>query len=212
VSDVVVAGVGALLVGAVVREVVRLLVVVGVGLVEEGVVVVDELDEVGVTVLLLGVWLLLLVVAAGLTDVGAEIVVGAAIVPALLVTGQSCAASSPIVLAPWLRSAWSWALTDRGKFATSLLKVVAALAASAQSPAATADETEFRSPLKLFAWSAESRPEPPPQAASRAMAKPRTPARIARGAWRIRGLTLEARAVARASGSHGRLRTRPHWP
>jgi hypothetical protein len=115
-----------------------------------------------------------------------------------------CVASCLIVLAPWLRSRCSVELIVDGRFATPLVSALAALDAAPHCPEATAEEIESSCAFNVLDWSDESRPEPPPQAARKAVARPRPPARSARGAWRIRGVTLEALAVA--------VRLGAHWP
>ena len=80
---------------------------------------------------------------------------------------------------------------------------LAALDAAPQLPALTAEETWSSCPLRLLAWSLESRPEPPPQAAtSSATANPSPPARMARDSWRIRSRTLEAGIVGVRLGTY----------
>jgi hypothetical protein len=113
----------------------------------------------------------------------------------VLVCVQSWAASRWIVLAPWLRFEISVELTEGGRLATAFAKLDAAVPAAPHWPAPTAAETESSWLFRVFAWSLESRPEPPPQATSNATAKPSPAARSARGAWRIRERRLEARPV-----------------
>jgi hypothetical protein len=81
--------------------------------------------------------------------------------------------------------------TDAGSAATSLLNDCAALRAAPHCPDATAEEIEFSWALRLAAWLALSRPFWPPQATTKATAKPRLPARNARERPMER-LTLEA--------------------
>jgi hypothetical protein len=62
----------------------------------------------------------------------------------------------------------------------ALLSEVAASWAAPQSWEPRADETAFSWALRLELWSPESRPLEPPQATTKATAKPRPPARNAR--------------------------------
>ncbi len=174
-------------------------VVVGGGVVVLVVVVVG-----GVVVVVVVVGVVVEVVVVGVDVVVVVVVeVLVLVVAAFVVTGgvlQAVAASSPTVLAPWLRLAANVpSIPDR--FATSLLNVVDAWAACAHWPAATAEEIEPRSLFKVLAWSLESSPPVLPQAASTETANPSVPARTARGALRIRGVTLEGGPVALALGS-----------
>ncbi len=116
----------------------------------------------------------------GVVRVEVELVLAVEVV--VEAVAQSWAASAPTVLAPWLRSARSVPLRVAGRFDTSLLSVLAALAAAPQLRAPTAEETLPRSLSRLLAWLPESRPAPPPQATRRETARPRPPARRARGA------------------------------
>jgi hypothetical protein len=95
---------------------------------------------------------------------------------------QSIEARSATVEAPWFSTWVSVRLIDGGRFATSLRSESAALLAAAQLPFWTAVETESSAALKLLAWSPESRPASPPQAASEHAARVSPPARSARGA------------------------------
>ena len=72
------------------------------------------------------------------------------------------------------------ALTELGRLATALASSVVALDAPLQLPEDSSEETWSSWPLSVFAWSPESRPEPPPQATTNAAANPSPPARIAR--------------------------------
>jgi hypothetical protein len=105
---------------------------------------------------------------------------------------QSCCASWLTVDAPWLRLLRSVGLSVEGRFPTEFTNCAAALEAAPQFPELTAEETWSSWLLRLLAWSLESRPAPPPQAAtSSATANPSPPARMARDTWRIRRRTLE---------------------
>jgi hypothetical protein len=107
---------------------------------------------------------------------------------------------------PSFRLVVSERLTVGGRFAASFRSDAAAFSAAAQLPDWTAVDTESRAAWRLFAWSPESRPAPPPQATRDEAARPSPPARSARGAKRIRGVTLEARSVAVAlAGARGSL-------
>jgi len=129
---------------------------------------------VGVVVVLVLVELVVAVV------VGATVVVGVVVVT-VLVVWQSTAASRLIVAAPWLRFWRRFELIVEGRFETAAAKLRLALSTAEQSLAETADETWSSVLLRLFAWSAESRPAPPPQAAMiKDMAKPSPPATSAR--------------------------------
>jgi hypothetical protein len=77
---------------------------------------------------------------------------------------------------------WSVELIELGRLSTSAASEDAAREAAAQLPDWTAFEMVSTAALRLFAWSVESRPAPPPQAARIETAKPSPPARSARGA------------------------------
>lgn len=142
--------------------------------------VVDEVEL--LVVELVGVEL---VVVVEVVVVELVVVFGVLVVVVILVVvvlRQSMEARWATVSAPWLSTWVSVRLIVGGRFATSLRSELAALLAPAQSPFWTAVETESSAALKLFAWSAESRPEPPPQAARQHAARPSPPARSARGA------------------------------
>jgi hypothetical protein len=135
-------------------------------------------EVVGVVV----VWVLVeLVVGVVVVAVVAAVVVG--VVGVLLVARwQSCAASWLTVEAPWVRFWRRFGLIVEGRLETSSAKLRLALCADAQSLAETAAETWLSLLLRLFAWSPESRPVPPPQAAMiKDVAKPSPPATSARG-------------------------------
>jgi hypothetical protein len=163
------------------------------------------------------VWVVVGLVAA--VVVGTEVAV-VAVVVTVLVVRQSRAASWLTVETPWSRSSRSVALIVEGSFATALARLRLALLAPAQSPAATADETWLSWLLSPLAWSLESRPAPPPQAAMSEVANPSPPARSARNRERIRRLTLEAASVwfalatltAAEARIPGLLTARRHWP
>jgi hypothetical protein len=87
-------------------------------------------------------------------------------------------------------------LTDGGRSATRLLKVVTAFAAAMHWPELTAEATVASWLFRFEASDDDSSPEPLPQAARSETAKPSPPATSARGAWRIRGVTLDTRAVS----------------
>lgn len=93
---------------------------------------------------------------------------------------QSRAASAPTVAAPCPRFCRRVVFTVEGRLATALLSEVAASWAAPQSCEPKADETEFSWALRLELWSPVSRPLEPPQATTKATAKPRPPARNAR--------------------------------
>jgi len=82
---------------------------------------------------------------------------------------------------PLPRSRRSVGLIVTGRPATELLRCWPLVAAAPQSCAATAADTWSSWPFNWAAWFPESRPGPPPQAASRETAKPVPPARSARG-------------------------------
>ncbi|HEY1511507.1 MAG TPA: hypothetical protein VGF93_21035 [Solirubrobacteraceae bacterium] len=106
---------------------------------------------------------------------------------------------------PSVRLARSVGLTDDGRFETSFDRFCVALMTPVQSPLTSAEDTESSWSLIPDACPPESRPEPPPQATTNEAANPRTPARIARGACRIRPVTLETRPVGIPLGG-------VHWP
>jgi hypothetical protein len=137
-------------------------------------------------------------------ELGVDVVLGVLVVleveeevelDVLLELAQSRAASWLIVVAPCPRLRTSVVLTLAGRAATSLLNACAAVRALPQLPADTADETEFSWALRLLAWLESSSPFWPPQATTKATAKPRPPAKNAREPWPIRRLTLEAVTV-----------------
>jgi hypothetical protein len=145
-------------------------VVAGVVVVEVvGVVVVWVLVELVVGVVLVGVVVVWVLV---------ELVVGVLVVA----RWQSCAASWLTVEAPWVRFWRRFGLIVEGRLETSSAKLRLALCAVAQSLDETAAETWSSLLLRLFAWSPESSPRPPPQAAmTKDVAKPSPPATSARG-------------------------------
>ncbi len=98
----------------------------------------------------------------------------------LLELEQSLDASALTVAAPWPRFSIRVVLTLDPSAPTSFENCCAAPAAPEQSPAEIADEIELSWALRLLAWFEESRPLPPPQATTNAIAKPRLPARNAR--------------------------------
>jgi hypothetical protein len=105
-------------------------------------VVVVLLVELLVGVVVLEVVLLVeLVVGVELVDVGVLLVVGVVVVWCVVVVRQPVAASSPTVLAPWMRLARRVGLTDAGRFPTAWLKPETAVAAEGQLPALTAEAT-----------------------------------------------------------------------
>jgi hypothetical protein len=69
-----------------------------------------------------------------------------------------------------------------GSVATSRFRDALALTAAPQSPDWTAEVISLPWPLSAIDSSPESRPAPPPQAATHDTAKPSPPARMARGA------------------------------
>ncbi len=141
----------------------------------DGWVVLDEVVVVVVVVVLLAVL---------------ELVVGL-----VEVVRQSRWASTATVLAPWSRFVRKVGLTVAGRFVTVWANAATAWAAPPQSPDSMAEETESSWPFRLEDWPPESRPAPPPQATRQDTANPSPPASRARGAWRIRGPTLETGAV-----------------
>lgn len=94
---------------------------------------------------------------------------------------QSRLASSLRVVAPWPRLLVRVELIVDGRAATWLWNAWAAPRAPPQRPAPTAEETALSLELRLSACGPESSPVPPPQATTKATAKPRLPARNARG-------------------------------
>jgi hypothetical protein len=157
--------------------------------------VVAVVDEVVVEVVVVGVVVDVLVVGVVvLVLVEDDAVVGSDGVLAAC-WRQSRWASFAIVVAPWLRLLRKVGLIVTGRFWTSWFRDTLALIAAPQLPDCTAALTSLPWPLSESDWSPESRPAPPPQAATHETAKPSPPARMARGAKRIRGLTLEGRAV-----------------
>ena len=150
--------------------------------------------EVVVVVAVVVVGLVLLVVL-----VDFELVVAFGWLGVVVVAGswQSWAASWPTVIAPWWRLRRNVGLTEGGRSATSLLKLVIAVWAGMHWRALTAEETAASCALRLEDSAPVSRRESPPQAATRKdTAKPSPPAENARSAVRIRGLTLETRLAA----------------
>lgn len=154
----------------------------------------------------------LLVVVLLEVELGVDVVLGVLTVvevdeevdlEVLVELAQSRAASWPTVLAPWPRLRISVVLTVAGRPATSLFSASEAVRAVAQLPDATADEIEFSWALSWLLWLESSSPFWPPQATTKATAKPRPPARNAREPLPIRRLTLEAVAVAVTLGAEG---------
>jgi hypothetical protein len=149
-------------------------------------VVVVDVGVLLVLVLVVGVVVVLVVgVVEVLVVVVVVVVVGVleAVVSEVLlalVLWHSLAASWLTVCAPWPRFCTSVVFTVEGRFATPLLNERAALAATPQLPAATAEDSAASWLLRLLAWSLESRPLLPPQATRNDTAKPIPPARIAR--------------------------------
>jgi hypothetical protein len=164
-------------------------------------VVVGEDVVVGVVVVCVGVvgvvsvWVVGIV---GVVSVGVDGVCG-------LVVWHWLRASALVSDTPSERFLRSATLTDVGRFEISFDRFCVALVTPVQSPLASAEDTELSWSLMPEACPPESRPEPPPQATTNEAANPRTPARIARGARRIRRVTLETRPV-------GIPLARVHWP
>jgi hypothetical protein len=111
---------------------------------------------------------------------------------------QSWTASCLIVTAPSPRFCTNLGLTEGGSDPTLLLNASAALVAARQLPELTAAEAASSWLERVLLCSPESRPPEPPQATTKAAAKPRPPARNARERKPIRRLTLEADPVCLA--------------
>jgi hypothetical protein len=156
-----------------------------VGVVPEGVLVVA-----GVVVVFVGVdgVVVVFVGVDGVVFVGVDGVVAVDVVGVVFVLGPvlrvwHCArASCPMVETPWVRLLRSVELTEGGRFTTAFASPLVAFETSPQFPWAIAEETASSWLLRVEPWSAESSPEPPPQATTIEAAKPSTPARTARGA------------------------------
>jgi len=155
-----------------------------------GVVSVVVVGVVSVVVVGVVVVVVVLLVVGVVVEVVAVLEVGVVVV---VVWRQSLEARSPMVEAPWLRLSRSVLFTVPGRLLTALLKASEALDAAPQFPELTAAPTWSNRLLRLFASSPESRPAPPPQAASSETAKPVPHATSARGMNRIRAVTLVAR-------------------
>jgi hypothetical protein len=120
------------------------------------------------------------VVVVGVVTVFAFGVVGVVGTEAVCWARQSAPARAASCELACLRLFWSAAATPL-RFETELSKPCAALAAAWHWPLSMFDATVFSWSFKSVASLAESRPEPPPQAATRtATAKPSTPGRSAR--------------------------------
>jgi hypothetical protein len=171
------------------------------------VVVVEEVEDVEVVVVGVVVVVVVVVVGVVVVDVLLEddVVVGIDCVVVPACRRQSVCASFAIVTAPWLRLLRNVGLIEIGRFWTSRFSAALALTAAPQLPDCTAALISLPWPLSDRDWSADSRPAPPPQAATHEAAKPSPPARMARGAKRIRGLTLEGQAVGVGLDP-------PYWP
>jgi hypothetical protein len=116
--------------------------------------------------------------------VSAVVVGGVVVVVAVAVVScwrHSVAASCAIVTAPWFKLSRRVRLTVMGRLCTSRRRAALALTAAPQSPDCTAELIWSPCPLSAIDWSEESRPAPPPQAATHDTAKPSPPARMARG-------------------------------
>ena len=133
-----------------------------------------------------------------LLDVVVELVVGVLVVVELVVEEVELVlvlelhwlwASTLTVLAACCRFCVNRAFTPP-RLPTVPARPSAALEAAPHCPPLTAPLTWLSWALRLDAWSAESRPELPPQAAREVAARQRPPARSARGGWRIRTLSL----------------------
>ncbi len=160
------------------------------------VVVVEEVEDVDVEVVVVGVVVdvvvvgvvvVVVVVVVLLLLLGDDVVVGIDCVVVATCRRQSVCASFAIVTAPWSRFLRNVGLIEIGRFWTSRFSAALALTAAPQLPDCTAALISLPWPLSDRDWSAESRPAPPPQAATHEAAKPSPPARMARGAKRIRG-------------------------
>jgi hypothetical protein len=140
------------------------------------------------------------VVVVVVDDVLAEVEV---VVGVVVAGRQSWLASWPTVETPWSRLRRSVGLTEAGSSATARLRSTVALETPSQLPACRAEEIWSSRLLIELDWSAESRPEPPPHAATMSeTATPRPPARMARATERIRALTLDSPGANRSLGPH----------
>jgi hypothetical protein len=146
--------------------------VVGVGAVVVGVV----LGAGGVV----AVWVFEVEVVAGAVSCVAVLVVGVGVV-AVVATGHSERASAATACAPDDSLDPSRESTPDREPAEPV-SFEMSLATATQSRADRAEDTEFNWLLSVLAWPADRRPPLLPHAASSATAKPRRPARIARGA------------------------------
>jgi hypothetical protein len=151
-------------------------VVPGVVGVVAGVLVLVEV--VGGLVLLVVDWVVVVEAVVDVVTVCVGVVVTAGV---LVVWWQSFWASSWTVEAPWMRLLRRVALTDAGRLPTVPASAAAAVEAPLQLPAPTAEEIRSSCPESVLDWSDESRPEPPPHAATTSeTANPSPPARMAR--------------------------------
>jgi hypothetical protein len=151
------------------------------------VVVVEEVDDVEVVVVGVVVDVVVVGVVVVVVLLENDVVVGIDCVVVATCRRQSVCASFAIVTAPWSRFLRNVGLIEIGRFWTSRFSAALALTAAPQLPDCTAALISLPWPLSDRDWSAESRPAPPPQAATHEAAKPSPPARMARGAKRIRG-------------------------
>jgi hypothetical protein len=133
---------------------------------------------------------------------GVLVVVALVVVLVLVVCVQSLAASWATRDTPLARLLRRLALTEAGRSATELLRLSLASEAARQLWLSTALEIWSSWLFSVLASPAGSSPELLPQAARMEMAKPSPPERSARGAWRIRDLTLETPAVGFSLALH----------
>jgi hypothetical protein len=113
------------------------------------------------------------------------LVVGVLVVVDVVVDVEPCwhclSASCETVDAAWFRLAWTVRLTVEGRLRISVWSLPLSVFTAPQSRAETAVDTALRLFDSLVAWSLESRPAPPPQAARHDTARPNPPTRSARG-------------------------------
>ena len=135
----------------------------------------------------------------GAVAVGVVVVLGAVavvvgvleveeVVVEVLGAGLHCwLASWPTVETPWSRFWRSVGLIDAGSWATEWARLTVTFETVVQSPDCSAEEIWPSWSLIVLDWLPESRPEPPPHAATiNDTASPRPPARMARDRERIR--------------------------
>jgi hypothetical protein len=146
--------------------------------------------ELLVVAVVVGVLAVVVVVTTGVLEEVEEVVVVVVVFDWQL----DCAAERSEA-APCCRLRASAGLTPE-RLLTASLNAPASLPAALHWPAETSLESWSSCELSELAWSDESRPDPPPQAASPHAARPTAPPRSARVSERIRAVTLD-KAICR---------------